>query len=83
MVEYLNFSEVVAAKTTQQPRQRLDVYGYTLRGGSPSDVMVKLSDGRWRRVYTLCFSNCESQFVKVGGRSLFLGHVEDHIKNLI
>ena len=83
MVEYLKSSEIVAAKTTQQPRPRLDVYGYTLRGGSPSDVMVKLQDGRWRRVYNLCFSNCGSQFVKCGGRSLFLGKVEDHINNLI
>ena len=83
MVEYLNSSEIMAAKTTQQPRPRLDVYGYTLRGGRPSNVMVKLQDGRWRRVYELCFSNCGSQFVKVGGTNLFLGHVEDHIKNLI
>ena len=83
MVEYLKSSEIMAAKTTDQPRQRLDVYGYTLRGGSPSDVMVKLKDGRWRRVYNLCFSNCGSQFVKVNNKSLFLGRVEDHIKNLI
>jgi hypothetical protein len=72
MIEYLKKSEVRSAKRTAQPRPRLNVYGYTLRGGSPTDAMVQLSDGRWRRVYVLCWSNCSSLFVKVGGRSLFL-----------
>ena len=55
------------------PWPRLDQFGYTLRGGSPTRIQVQLSgESRWRRVYVLCFSNCASYIVKIKGRDVFV-----------
>jgi hypothetical protein len=53
---------------TAPPRPRLDVFGYTVRAGSPTPYRVRLEgENRWRRVYAWCFSNAGTLFVRIGG----------------
>lgn len=64
---------ITETRTTKQPQSRLDRYGYTLRSGSPTNLMVKTDVCQaWRRVYVLCFSNAASFFVKVKGEEYFV-----------
>lgn len=74
-----NDTDIVDAKTTKQPQQRLTVDGYTKRGGSPTDIVVKIKGygNRWRRVYVVCFSNSGSLFVKVDGIDYYI-NLERH-----
>tara|TARA_Y100000389_G_scaffold48812_1_gene44332 strand:+ start:94 stop:399 length:306 start_codon:yes stop_codon:yes gene_type:complete len=81
MVKYLELHQVEALKRTKQPRQRLDSLGYTLRGGSPTDLML-LIEGRWRRIYVIQFSNAGSAFVKLNREQYFLGRIDHDIRDL-
>lgn len=60
MVKYAN---IEGCKAEGNPQPRLDAYGYTLRSGSPTRYKA-LVDGRYRRIYCLCFSNAASYFVR-------------------
>lgn len=81
MLKYLELQQVEALKRTEQPRQRLDSLGYTLRGGSPTDLML-LIEGRWRRVYVICFSNSGSTFINLNREQYFLGRIDHDLRDL-
>lgn len=38
----------------------------------PTELVLKCADGRQRRVYATCYSNCPSLWVNVGGLKRFL-----------
>lgn len=59
------------------PKPRLDVYGYTLRGGSPTALMTKIGS-RWHRIYALQFSNNGSLFVRIKGKPVFVEVYRHH-----
>lgn len=55
------------------PRPRLDVYGYTVRAGSPTSWEVRLEgETRWRRVYVWQFSNAGTCFVRIKGEDVIV-----------
>ena len=69
----LQYANVVEKREHGNPQPRLSVFGYTLRGGSPTRSQVRLrGETRWRRVYCLCFSNAASHFVKTVKGNLYL-----------
>lgn len=66
---------VVVAEQRQhgQPRPKLTRAGYTIIAGSPTSTQVRLhGETRWRRVYTLCFSNLLTYFVRKAGVTIVL-----------
>ena len=81
MVKYLELHQIEALKRTEQPRHRLDSLGYTKIGGSPTDLML-LIEGRWRRIYVICFSNSSSTFINLNREKYFLGSIEHDINDL-
>ena len=75
MSDNLKRANVTAARHHGNPRPRVDSLGYTLRGGSPSTIQVKVSgqpDNRWRRVYVLQFSNAASHFIMLNGERHYI-----------
>ena len=68
-VQYLETLFTDAKRKFARPNLTND--GYTSRRGSPSNLMIKLGS-RWHRIYTLCFSNNGSSFVRVKGEVKFL-----------
>lgn len=61
------------ARQRGDPKPRLTRDGYTKRGGSPTHWEVYYQ-GRWRRVYELCWSNCPSYIIKIGDKSQHLSY---------
>jgi len=82
--EYLAPDAIVSAWRDDSAHPRLDAYGYTVKAGSPTPYMVRLScDNRPRRVMVLQFSNAGSAFVTVKGRRLFLkAHHEESLRGI-
>lgn len=69
MIAYLEETRITARRDTGMPRRwRQDGYGTMM----PSPLMVQLDGKRWHRVYTTCWGNAGTDFVKVGGRALAL-----------
>ena len=82
-VRYLKPEFMVATKLSQpKPWAGKNQYGYG--GKIPTGRMVKLSDGVWRRVYAMCFSNVQSLYVLIDREEFFLdGSCEDKILDLM
>lgn len=60
-------------KRTKLPQQRLCRDGYTKRGGTPTDIVVRLAGEKiWRRVYTLCFGTGVTQIIYVRGDAMVI-----------
>lgn len=70
---YLDPAQVVDKRQTESPRNRSRTgYGDKI----PTSWQLKLTDGIWRRVYVMCWSNSGSAYVRTKQGLLFLGGYE-------
>lgn len=69
-IKYLDPKDVIAKRETQPPPYR-SASGYGSK--IPSWFELQLKDKRWRRVYTILWSNSGSSYINKGGELLFLG----------
>ena len=77
-VQYLERSEVLAAKIADTPRydgHQADGYGRKIA----MRYMVQTTDKRWHRVYCVCFSNSGSCYIEKGGKALYLACEVEHM----
>ncbi len=73
MVKHIEPGMIVETKRTEAPRWGMTVFGYTVRSGAPTSMMVRLKgEKRWRRLMVLQFSNAGSCFLRVRGEMLFV-----------
>lgn len=70
-VEYLPADRIIAAQ--REPFSAANPYALGYGRKIPTDRMVKLDDGRARRVYVMQFSNAGSAYVLDHGKELFIG----------
>lgn len=68
-MKYLTPGMVTAVKQSEPPPNR-NVYGY----GSKIPLAWELEiDGRWHRLYMVCYGNSGSPYVVVKGEDFYLG----------
>lgn len=63
---YLDTSRITAVKETCVPCSGITRTGYGPKLASP--WMLQLDGKRWHRVYTMCWSNCGTDYVRIGGK---------------
>lgn len=78
-VRYLNPAGIVASKRTAVPatRQRADGYGSKI----PSGWLIKVA-GRWRRVYSVCWSNSATNYILLDGQFTVVSQCWDRIEQV-
>lgn len=78
-VRYLNPEAIVSSRRTARPntRQRPDGYGSKL----PSEWLVKVA-GRWRRIYSVCWSNGATNYILLAGQFTVVSQCWDRIEQV-
>jgi hypothetical protein len=66
-VEYLNEADVVGTRQSKAPLNYSRT-GYGPKIGTSWEIL--LTDGRWRRVYVMIWSNSGTAYIIVRGRNL-------------
>lgn len=57
-------------RTTQVSPYSRTASGYGSK--LPTSKMIRLADGKWRRVYVCCYSNAGSAYIVLNGRNVLL-----------
>lgn len=71
-MDYLDMSTVQDRQVTPAPHNRSrSGYGSKI----PTEVMVKI-EGRWHRVYLVCWSNSGTRYIRKGGKPLYIATSE-------
>lgn len=77
-IHYLE-TEIAALRTTARPNYGYTVYGYTVRSGAPTHILLRLKgEKRWRRLKVLCFSNAETLFLRIKKQNYFVSDYQLH-----
>ena len=66
--DYHKFT-IRAEDTTPNYGRSADGYGRKI----PTNRLIRLEgEKRWRRVYAICFSNCASHYIMIGGDAYYI-----------